>query len=1221
MKDKPSTVVELLRTRALNQPEHVVYTFLRDGENEESRLTHAELEHQARIIATRLQSLNMAGERVLLLYPPGLEYIAAFFGCLYAGAVAVPAYPPRPNQSLLRLQSIVADARPLAALTTTRILRRMETRVGEADALKRLAWLATDDLAAAEDDWREEARAADELAFFQYTSGSTGTPKGVMLTHSNLLHNAELVRRAMAHAPTDRYVSWLPTFHDMGFMAGILQPLYANISAVLMSPASFLQNPALWLQAIARHRATTSGAPNFAYDLCVRRARPAQLVGLDLSSWSVAFNGAEPVREETMRRFAEAFAPYGFRREAFYPCYGLAEATLMVSGGAKSGGYVAKTFDAEALEKNRAVEPLSAEASQRALVGCGKALGQQQVVIVHPDKLTACDTHEIGEIWVSGGSVAKGYWNRPDETAQTFHARLADTGDQTFLRTGDLGFVHGGELFVAGRMKDLIIIRGLNHYPQDIEQTAEQSYPSLRPGCCAAFTVTVAGEEQLVVVQEVEQPQQAQELPEIIDAIRRAVAVEHELQVYAVVLIKPSTIPKTSSGKIQRHLCRERFLASTLDEAARSLTGHSVKETGSRQHTRDELLLAPPEERLRFVEEYLRGRVAGVLKVSPWSLRLSQSLATAGLDSLAAAELKYRIESDLNVVVPLVKFLEGDSLSLLATQLLQLIEEAPSVEESAEITAVEEVAEHPLSPMQQAIWVLCELAPESAAYNVAFAADIAAALDADALRRALSALLERHSSLRATFHLRDGQPVQRIHETPQLHFETTDATRWSEQELRERLLAESHHPFDMERGPMFRVKLFSRSAREYVLLVTAHHIVIDGWSFWVLLDDLQSLYAAEKTGADASLPALDSRYTDYVYWSNAMLGQPEGERQWSYWQSRLSGELPLLDIPTSKPRPPVQTYPAASHHFTVSRQLTARLRKLAHAGQATLYMTLLAAYQVLLSRYTGQRDILVGSPISGRSRAAFENVVGCFFNVIVLRADFSANPSFGDFLQQVRQTVLGGLQHQDFPTHLLTERLHPTRDPSRPPLFQTTFILQKPHRGVADVFTRARDDGDGSNSGNNGGGSNGGNSVLPLRLRPLERRHARAELELEMIEIEGELSAWFHYNTDLFDAAMLERLTGHFLTLLDEIAERPDKRISHLTLLTEDERRTMLDVWSNARPPSVAGATTVQSLFEAQAQKNSEKAAAVADKSSLTFAELDAQANQLANLIMELVDD
>jgi acyl-CoA synthetase (AMP-forming)/AMP-acid ligase II len=1202
MSFNPSTLVELLHRRALDQPGHVVYSFLLDGESEGSRLTHGELEREARVIATRLRRMGMAGERVLLLYPPGLEYIAAFFGCLYAGAVAVPAYPPRPNQSMLRLQAIVADAGPKAALTTSRILRRVENGAAGVPGLKQLAWLATDDLDA-EDDWREEARATDELAFIQYTSGSTGTPKGVMLTHGNLLHNAELVRRAMEHTPADRYVSWLPTFHDMGFMAGILQPLYTNISVVLMSPASFLQNPVLWLRAISRHRATTSGGPNFAYDLCVRRTRPEQFEGLDLSSWSVAFNGAEPVREETMRRFAEVFAPYGFRRAAFYPCYGLAEATLMVAGGEKSAGYVAKKLDGEALENNRAVEAAAEDGGGQTLVGCGKALMNQRVLIADPVKLTACASDEVGEIWVSGGSVAGGYWNRPEETEQTFHARLADTGEGDFLRTGDLGFMHDGELFITGRMKDLIIIRGLNHYPQDIELTAERSHPSLRPGCGAAFSVTAAGEERLVIVQEVD-GQRPPEPEEVIEHIRRAVAVEHELQVYGVVLIKPSTIPKTSSGKIQRHACREQFLKSGLEELARSVTGGSYEDAGGPKLSRDELLLAPPDARRGLLEEYLRGQVAGVLRVPPQTLRLSQSLTAVGLDSLMSTELKYRVETDLSIVVPLVKFLQDESLGLLAAQLLQLVEESPAGEE-APVGAGEGRTEHPLSPMQQAIWVLCELAPESAAYNVAFAASIDDELDTDALRRAFHSLLERHSSLRTTFHLRDGQPVQRIHEKAQLQYDVSDAARWSPSELHGRLLEEANRPFDLERGPIFRVNLYSRSEREHVLLVTAHHIVIDGWSFWVLLDDLQVFYAAEKDGARPSLPPLARQYTDFVYWSNRMLEEPEGRRLWSYWQTRLSDELPLLDIPTDKPRPPAQTYPGASHHFTISRELTRRLKELAGDNQATLYMTLLAAFQVLLRRYTGQEDVLVGSPISGRSRATFENIVGCFFNVVVLRADLSGNPPFEDFLRQVKRTVLGALEHQDFPSHLLAERLRPTRDPSRSPLFQTTFILQKPHR-VEEVATRAaRGNGDGDRRG------------LPLRLLPLERRHARAELELEMIEMDGGLSAWLHYNTDLFDAATLERMAGHFLTLLDDVAAHPQKRVSHLTLLTGDELRKVLEEWSNARPGFVAR-TTVPALFEEQTRKNPDKVVAVADHSSLTSGELDAQANQLANLIMEL---
>jgi acyl-CoA synthetase (AMP-forming)/AMP-acid ligase II len=559
----PETLIELLRRRALQQPEQRAYTFLLDGETAERHLTYGELDRQARRIAALLQSRCREGERALLLYPPGLDYIAAFFGCLYAGVIAVPAYPPRNDRALPRLQAIIQDAGAALVLSTEALLSKIDSMFKRAPELPVLKSMATDRFIEGEERWRAPAVHPDHLAFLQYTSGSTGTPKGVMLTHRNLLHNEAAIYERFGHADDSIVVSWLPTYHDMGLIGGMLQPLYGGFPCILMAPASFIQRPLRWLQAISRYRATTSGGPNFAYDHCVRNIPPEQKAELDLSCWTLAFNGAEPVRRETIDRFAAAFAPCGFRREAFYPCYGLAEASLIVSGGRKGIVPPAQYLDKSALEQNRVV-PASEEAVS--FIGCGKTLEDQQIVIADPESARRCAADEVGEIWVKGPSIAKGYWSRLKETEETFRAFLPDTGEGPFLRTGDLGFLKEGVLFVTGRLKDLIVIQGRNHYPQDIERTVEQSAAILRAGCGAAFSIEVGGEERLGVVQEVDFRQTPDE--KVLGAIRLAVAREHELEVYAVVLIRAGTLPKTSSGKIQRRLCRSKFLANDLETLA-----------------------------------------------------------------------------------------------------------------------------------------------------------------------------------------------------------------------------------------------------------------------------------------------------------------------------------------------------------------------------------------------------------------------------------------------------------------------------------------------------------------------------------------------------------------------------------------------------------------------------------------------------------------------------
>lgn len=559
-----ATLIDILRDRAIGQSNQKAYTFLQNGEAQADSLTYNELDLKARAIAAGLQSWQ--GERALLLYPPGLDFICAFFGCLYAGVIAVPAYPPRRNQKLSRLLSVAEDARAAIALTNTSVLNAIQSQWTENQELAKLNWIATDTIELVSVDWTPKQIKPEQLAFWQYTSGSTGIPKGVMISHSNIMHNCAIIHNCFEDTSKSVGVSWLPPYHDMGLIGGVLQPLYVGGLMVFMSPVTFLMKPIRWLKAISRYRATTSGGPNFAYDVCVKKVKSEQLATLDLSSWELAFTGAEPVRADTLDRFAAKFKSCGFRKEAFYPCYGMAEATLLVSGGLKTEPPVICSVEGKALEKNQVIPVCKEDTGARKLVGCGRPWLDHKIAIVNPESLTECPSNQVGEIWVSSSSVAQGYWRKPEETEQTFHAYIADTGEGPFLRTGDLGFCQNGELFVTGRLKDVIIIRGRNHYPQDIELTVERSHQALKPSCGSAFLIEVKGEERLVIVQEVDRSYLRKlDTQEVVRHIRRGVASEHELQVHAVALLKPGSIAKTSSGKIQRHRCRENFLNGTLD--------------------------------------------------------------------------------------------------------------------------------------------------------------------------------------------------------------------------------------------------------------------------------------------------------------------------------------------------------------------------------------------------------------------------------------------------------------------------------------------------------------------------------------------------------------------------------------------------------------------------------------------------------------------------------
>jgi acyl-CoA synthetase (AMP-forming)/AMP-acid ligase II/acyl carrier protein len=560
-----SAIYRLTQRYALQQEEKTAFTFLTGDAVSGTSLTYGALDRQARAIAARLADSHLKGERVLLLYPQGLEYIAALFGCFYAGAIAVPSYPPRINRANPQLQAIIADSQAAAALTITPFYSYLKNSFAETPELASLEWVTTDDLLIDwADNWKDPGILSHDLAFLQYTSGSTSKPKGVMVSHGNLMSNLEVISRCF-HTDTDtRGVFWLPFYHDMGLIGGILGTVYCGCTSTLLSALDFSQRPLRWLQAISRTGATISGGPNFAYDLCVRLSKPEEREQLDLASWTLAFNGAEPVQSDTLEQFSAAFAGCGFKREAFYPCYGLAESTLLVSGGKIEAAPVIRIFKKEELTANQVVPAADDSKDRQVLVGCGEAAPGVHIAIVDPQTLKAAPVGTIGEIWAASGSVAGGYWNRPEETFYTFGKHLEEFGESKFLRTGDMGFLQDGELFITGRLKDLIIIRGRNHYPNDIEKTVERSHPAIESGCGAAFAVDKDGEERLVVVHEIKHSERDTELDSVIRTIRQSIAKEHELQVYAVALIRPKSIPRTSSGKIKRSTCKKQFLENDL---------------------------------------------------------------------------------------------------------------------------------------------------------------------------------------------------------------------------------------------------------------------------------------------------------------------------------------------------------------------------------------------------------------------------------------------------------------------------------------------------------------------------------------------------------------------------------------------------------------------------------------------------------------------------------
>jgi len=894
---KVPSLLCLLRARSDDPtPDRRAYTFLADDGTEASVQTYAQLDTRARAIGATLNAaLDGRREPVLLLFAPGMPYVEGFYGAMYGDAIPVPAYPPDParlERTLPRLTSLVEDAGAKVVLTTSDILALAQGLSAFAPALGELKWIAVDavdDAAAA--DWGEPELGPDDVCFLQYTSGSTSAPKGVRVTHGNLLANNRMIADAMGNDPDTVGVSWLPMYHDMGLIGHILQPLFLGIHSVLMSPLTFLKQPFRWLEAVSRYRATTSGGPNFAYDLCVRRIDEAQVASLDLSAWRLAYSGAEPVRPDTVSAFLEKFEPAGIRAESIFPCYGLAEATLLVTGGPNGRPPRRLTVADEGLQSGRVVDADDDDEAKRELVTCGRAPEGTELRIVDPKTRREAGADQVGEVWARGPHVADGYWSKDEKEGRTrasdevFRARLA-TGEGPFLRTGDLGFVRDGELVVTGRLKDLIIVGGRNHYPQDVELTVERSHPSLRRGCAAAFTIEIGDEPHLAVAIEVErrfrQDRRREEKPreggaargadrrasglppgneapvptkldldEVADVVRSAIWRHHELPLHTLVLLKAGTIPKTSSGKIQRNATRLAFLEGQLDTLG-------VDVARAHSSTRP---YEPPQTPAEQLIANIWMDVLGVERVGR-----ADTFVELGGDSVKAAQVVWRAR-ERGLELSLQSMFEYPTLAGLSASASDRATPppaAPGAPQSREVT--------PLSPLE-----LDALAgsPDASAQTATIRGS---GLEPERVLAAFRAVIAHHDALRSSVRRVDGRWV-RSHaevEPATAPIEWVSAEALDADETLERARARARALLDRESGQLAAVALLGvetpdAAAAPLRVVIALDALIADGVSWMVLFDDLDRAYRHLEAGEPVRLP----KSTPFGDWVAGVSGRAE----------------------------------------------------------------------------------------------------------------------------------------------------------------------------------------------------------------------------------------------------------------------------------------------------------------------------------------------------------
>lgn len=1189
MSRKPSTFIDLLNKNVERSSHKTAFRFVRNND-EETSLTYLEL-HRETIKISNWISNQAKDKAVLILLPSGLDYVTTFLGCLHAGAVAIPAYPPRMNRNVKRISSIVKDVPNVIAVTNRASLATINKVLEENPEMPDLKLVTIEDIRENSfDKWIEPKIGEDNIAFLQYTSGSTSAPKGVMVSHKNLLHNENYIKKIFNQSENSIIVGWLPLYHDMGLIGNLLQPLYLGAECILMSPFSFLQRPALWLETITKYNGTTSGGPNFAFDLCANKISPEEKNNLDLSSWEVAFNGAEPINARTLETFADEFSPVGFKKEIFVPCYGLAESTLLVTGYSYRKEPRILNVDEKKFRNDEAIE--TNERGKLSLVSCGK-IKEQIVKIVNPATLEICSEGKVGEIWVSGESVAKGYWNKPDETDKTFNAKLADDDSRRFLRTGDLGFIHQDELFVSGRLKDLIIIRGQNHYPQDIEKAVENSHPDLRRNSGAAFSINFDGEEKLVVVQEVNRHLK-DEKNKILEKIRLRIN-EEEIPPFAIVLIKTGEIPKTSSGKIRRAEAREIYLRKEFTVIAEW-----------REETISENFTGESDDNSAIgAKDWLRLEISRKSGIDVEEINTDTPILGYGIDSLGSIDLLHKIEEKFNVSIPLADILNEFSINDLA----QTVEENksglnPKNESRTETKSKEKSA---VSIGQEALWLIQKTEPENSAYNIPVCFQLNGSYDADCFEEAINEISRRHETLNSVFYVKEGELLSESRPQKSSILKKVDCQNQTEDELSNWIENEANRPFDLEKEQPFRAFLIEKIGDRQIVLLVFHHIAVDLWSLSEIFTELEFYYDHFKNSRHKTFdkPEISASYSNYSAEQKENLAGKRGGELWKYWETQLSGGIQPTNFPNDLPLGKYDSISSAEHLFDIKPETVLKAEQFCKEFNITPFALFLTVFKILLSRYSGQKEHYVATPTNGRTSLKYSKTVGYFVNPVIIRSALEADSSFLEYLQTVRKISIEAFSYQDYPYPFLVNKLQAQRQNISEPIFNVMFAMQQTHKwnrqlGVFSIGkSRTKID----------------FADFQIETIGVKINSMFVDLSLNIAETDSGIIAKVEYASDKFSRKLIERFSEHFHNLLSEVLAEPQKQIQKLSYLSPEETNEFFDKTAIETNVSENKFQTAIEYFESRVSAAPEKIALIHQSEKFTYSKINERANRLANFL------
>lgn len=1165
-KKKIKSLNDIIVSRAASNKDAIAYTFLLDGEQEEQNLSFAQIEHEAKIIGGYLQSFYVRNERALLFLPSGLEFIKAFYGCLFAGIIAVPTFPPKMNKSISRLKTIIKNSEASIILTTKKYSIQGKLK----DILPTSCNIINIDEIAQDFHLQWSAPIVDEdtTAFLQYTSGSTGNPKGVLISHKNILHNQHLIKKAFRQDKDSIILGWLPFYHDMGLVGNIIHPMFLGARSILMSPIHFLLKPSRWLKAISKYKATTSGGPNFAYDLCVDKISDEEKEGLNLKEWNVAFCGAEPIRPETTRKFQESFANCEFNPNSFQPCYGMAESTLLISAGKNNGGMKTKMFSPETLIYSNLFDDNNKKV--REVVCCGKPVGST-VKIVNQFGVEQPEG-TLGEIWISGKSVAEGYWNNIEMTLDDFDNYLP-CSKEPFFKTGDLGLLDSGELYICGRKKDLIIIRGKNFFPEDIEALIPTIHSIIIKGSCAAFSIDKEKEEKLILVCEIEAKIEIKEV-DLFDKIKAAVFHEFEIETEDIVFIKKASLPKTTSGKIQRSLCRELYLSNQFEKVLQRRDGLTRREEEIENLSFEEKII------IEIIQKEL-----GLKSIDP-----KENLFSLGLDSIKVTKILTKIED--------VFFIDGNFIY--ECNNIKAIADRINKSKSSllkRINPYEEKPPYKPTSLQIGIWFDQQLKFNSNSYNIPVVIPFGdGEFNEIIFNDVIIEIIEEVELLRAHFIVANETPLLDILPSLRLEAEIIDLNELKEDqqeiEFNKILAKEAGEPFILENSPIWRIKVFLKNGYNRIVLVF-HHLIADGTSLQLLGKEIIKRYNSYASKSPCLDKGIKLQFKDFILFKEEQLKNGHLKLARLYWNNQLKG-IEEFRLPYDYSYADTLNRKGNTIYKRIDSKLSLDIKELAQKMDCSLFMLLKACFTLLLSQYSKKEEIIIGVPVSGRNRKELQAMIGPLVNTLLFRYNLLPRESFSKFLNKVKEQVIQGLKFQDYPFEFIIEELGHSYNVGKFPITSVMFN---------GLFFLEED-----------------NKISPMQIFPgglgLD---LNVDINCYIFQTEEGICLRCDYKEALFKKSTILLLINNFEAILKEVLLDSDIPIEFIykrpfNKLSKEETKVLINL-SNGSEASYPLNEDLVTLIEKQVEKNPENNCLVYQNEIISYKDLNGKANGLAKLL------